>query len=242
MIQLSSRLKTVAEYIPNGSFLADIGSDHAYLPIFAFQNNIIRGAIAGDVADGPIAAAQASVNEADLTDVIETRKGNGLAVISDEDQVDCVTICGMGGSLIASILDNDKDKLATVKRLILQPNISANVIRRWLIQHNWELLAEKILEEDGHIYEILVAEKGDSYKPYNQDKIDQEILFGPFLLKEKSPAFLEKWSREYKEWNRIYEQLNKAVENEQIHKKKKQLKDYIEWYEEEIGHETSERS
>ena len=64
-----------------------------------------------DVADGPFAAAKKSVNESNLTEVIEIRKGDGLSVISENDQVDCVTICGMGGSLITSILENDKDKL-----------------------------------------------------------------------------------------------------------------------------------
>lgn len=242
MIQLSKRLETVAKYIPKGSLLADIGSDHAYLPIYAYQHDLIKGAIAGEIADGPFTSAKKSVNESNLSEVIEVRKGDGLSIITENDQVDCVTICGMGGSLITSILEKDKEKLVNVNRLILQPNISANVIRRWLIEQNWELVAESILEEEGHIYEILVAEKGDRYKPYELDKLDKEILFGPFLLKEKSRPFLIKWQREYKEWTRILEQLNQAVENEQIQQKKQQLKTFIDWYKEEIDDETTERS
>lgn len=96
-------------------------------------------------------------------------------------EVDCIVIAGMGGPLIAQILDKDKEKLAGVSRLILQPNIGAEHIRRWLLQNEWELIDEQILEEDGKIYEVLAAERGTPYKPYNES----ELFLGPFCLKRR---------------------------------------------------------
>lgn len=232
-MKLSERLTTVANYIPNDSILADIGSDHAYLPIYAIQNGIIKKAIAGEVAEGPFRAAQTSVREAGLTDLIEIRKGDGLEVIHDIDHVDCITIAGMGGSLITSILENGKDKLKYPRRLVLQPNLAAVSIRKWLHENEWRLVEETIMEEDGHIYEILVADKGHSHDAY-QD-LGKELLFGPFLLREKSMVFKKKWERENREWERIYAQLDKAEQNKEIEIKKQELKQFMQWYREVIG-------
>ena len=231
MINLSERLQKVASFIPIGSVLADIGSDHAYLPIYTMQNNITKMAIAGEVAEGPFQAAKASVMANELSDLIEVRKGDGLAVIHKEDLVDCITICGMGGPLIASILDKGKDKIRANTRLVLQPNIASHAVRKWLIDEKWELITETILEEDGHIYEILVAERGNPLKPYHN--AEKEIYFGPFLLKEKSEVFRKKWAHERKEWERIYKQLENVEERDAIKQKKEQLMKYMTWYEEE---------
>lgn len=226
MVKLSRRLHTVSQFIPVGSILADIGSDHAYLPIYAVKNKIASHAIAGEVAEGPYQSAKASVKEANLEHLIHVRKGDGLSVIHEDDHVSCITIAGMGGALITSILDAGKEKLINVKRLILQPNIAAHIVRKWLIEHNWKLIHEQILEEDGHIYEILVAEKGISDQHYTE----KEIFFGPFLLHERSETFRKKWQREYKEWQRIYEKIQSASETTEVRNKKMELEKYMEWY------------
>lgn len=110
---------------------------------------------------------QKNVQAEGLAEKITVRMGDGLEVIQP-GEVDCITIAGMGGALISSILENGNTKLGSVKRLVLQPNISAISIRKWLIENNWELVTEEILEEDGKIYEILVAEQGDPAKPYQE--------------------------------------------------------------------------
>ncbi|MCU9613902.1 tRNA (adenine(22)-N(1))-methyltransferase TrmK [Caldibacillus lycopersici] len=237
-MNLSRRLTAVASYIPKSSILADIGSDHAYLPIYAVENGLAKAAIAGEVADGPFSAAKSSVTAVNLQNVIEVRKGDGLAVIHDSDQIECITIAGMGGALIASILSAGKDKLTFAKRLILQPNVAAHFVRNWLVDNDWELITEQILEEDGHIYEILVADRGEGKKPYAQ--MEKELFFGPFLLKEKNPIFRKKWAREKKEWERIYKQLEKAEATEAIREKKQELLRNIQWYKEELSDETTE--
>jgi tRNA (adenine22-N1)-methyltransferase len=137
----------------------------------------------------------------------------------------------MGGALISSILENGNTKLGSVKRLVLQPNISAISIRKWLIENNWELVTEEILEEDGKIYEILVAEQGDPAKPYQENR-EAGLLLGPFLLQQKNKIFKKKWTAEIKNWQRIYEALAGASTTAETVDKKKELLDKIELVEE----------
>ncbi|MBI0576375.1 tRNA (adenine-N(1))-methyltransferase [Neobacillus cucumis] len=239
--KLSNRLATVAKYVPNGAKLADIGSDHAYLPCFLAKNEAIVFAIAGEVVEGPFKSAVGNVQSEDLSDIVSVRLGNGLEVI-EVGEVDCITIAGMGGALIANILENGKEKLQTVKRLILQPNISASSIRKWLIEHQWELIAEEILEEDGKIYEVLVAENGDTFKPYKNTQLELGLLVGPFLLHKKDETFKKKWHMEKENWKRIYSQLEGAAATEETEQKKQELFEKIKMVEEALGDENSERS
>jgi tRNA (adenine22-N1)-methyltransferase len=228
--KLSERLDTVARYVPNSSKLADIGSDHAYLPCYLAKKGQISFAIAGEVAPGPFESAQKQVKADGLSEMISVRMGDGLDVLG-AGEIDCIAIAGMGGALITSIIDKGKPKLDTVKRLVLQPNISAITIRKWLVENNWELLAEEILEEDGKVYEILVAEKGDPLKPYSKEQ-NLELLLGPYLMKSKTDAFQKKWRMEIESWKRICEQLEKAASSEETNRKKQELLQQISLVEE----------
>lgn len=212
-VKLSKRLEEVVREIPVGSTVADIGSDHAYLPCYTIIHNIATKAVAGEVVDGPFRSAQATVAESGLQDKVDVRKGNGLAVIAP-GEVDVITIAGMGGALIRDILENGKEKLNGVTRLILQPNIAAHHIREWFIENGWELINEKIIKEDGKIYEILVGEKGEPIAPYHTNK-EAELFMGPFLMKEKGEAFVEKWENELKNFQNIEKQLERATESEE---------------------------
>ena len=228
--KLSDRLATVAKYVPQEARLADIGSDHAYLPVFLAKNKGLPFAIAGEVAAGPFNSAEGKVQSEGLTEIISVRMGDGLEVIGP-NEVDCITIAGMGGALIVSILERGKEKLSSVKRLVLQPNISAISIRNWLIGNDWELIAEEIIEEDGKIYEILIAEKGEPHKPYGTN-LGEGLLLGPFLAKRKEEAFKKKWSLEKNNWQRIYEALESAAPSTENSEKKQALLRKIELVEE----------
>lgn len=230
--RLSKRLETVAKYIPRNSKFADIGSDHAYLPCYMVKRKEVQSAIAGEVVEGPYQSAIKQVKQEGLTSKISVRKGNGLEVIG-ENEVDCITIAGMGGALITSILENGKDKLQSVQRLVLQPNISAFSIREWLLKNNWTLVAEEILEEDGKIYEVLVAEKGES--PSLSE--ERALLFGPFLMKEKDAAFVKKWKLEKKNWQRILDQLESALDSVENMQKRTELQNKIKLVDEVINNE-----
>ncbi|MEH7157056.1 tRNA (adenine(22)-N(1))-methyltransferase [Neobacillus drentensis] len=235
--KLSARLATVADHVPTGARLADIGSDHAYLPCYLAKNKGIPYAIAGEVAEGPCQLAERNVLAEGLSDVISVRLGDGLEVIQN-GEVDCITIAGMGGALIASILENGKEKLTSVKRLVLQPNISAISIRNWFINNNWELVAEEILEEDGKIYEVLIGEKGDPYKPYKNNKT-MGLLVGPYLVQKQGQTFKKKWRTEMKNWQRIYEALEGAAQSPENIEKKQEILEKIKLAEEALSYEDS---
>lgn len=187
---LSGRLQDVAAFVPSGAKLLDVGSDHAYLPIALIKAGHISQAIAGEVVQGPYDSALKNVVAYDLSSQIEVRLANGLAAFEPSDQVEAITICGMGGRLIADILDAGKEKLAQVNRLILQPNNREDDLRNWLQANQFTIVAEKIMTENDKFYEILVAEHG------NEQLSTRDLHFGKFLSTEKSPVFVSKWERE----------------------------------------------
>ena len=187
---ISKRLELVASFVPQGSILLDVGSDHAYLPIELVERGQIEAAIAGEVVDGPYQSALKNVEAHGLKEKIQVRLANGLAAFEESDQVSVITIAGMGGRLIATILEEGLDKLGSVKRLILQPNNREDDLRLWIQEHGFQIVAESILEEAGKFYEILVVEAG-------QMKLSaSDLRFGPILSKEVSPVFVQKWQKE----------------------------------------------
>ena len=187
---ISKRLELVASFVPQGAVLLDVGSDHAYLPIELVERGQIEGAIAGEVVEGPYQSAVKNVESHGLKEKIQVRLANGLAAFEEADQVSVITIAGMGGRLIATILEEGLDKLGNVKRLILQPNNREDDLRIWLQDNDFQIVAESILEEAGKFYEILVVEAG-------QMKLSaSDLRFGPFLSKEVSPVFVQKWQKE----------------------------------------------
>ena len=187
---ISKRLELVASFVPQGAVLLDVGSDHAYLPIELVERGQIKSAIAGEVVEGPYQSAVKNVESHNLKERIQVRLANGLAAFEEVDQVSVITIAGMGGRLIATILEEGLDKLSDVERLILQPNNREDDLRLWLQEHGFQIVAESILEEAGKFYEILVVEAG-------QMKLSaSDVRFGPFLSKEVSPVFIKKWQKE----------------------------------------------
>lgn len=201
MIALNQRLQAVSQYI-KGPILADIGSDHAYLPIYAIQNELCQTVIAGEVVRGPFEAAHLNVEKYGLNQSIDVKLGNGLEVIEENNKVDSITICGMGGPLIASIIENGKSKLKNHPRLILQSNIQTYTLRKVLHRLNYHIIDEALIEEKGHIYEIVVAEFGC------EDTDVYDLKFGPILLRQKSDLFFKKWNRELEALENIKSNLD----------------------------------
>src|SRR5699024_9053963 len=203
--KISSRLEKIALFIPQGLKFADIGSDHAYLPCYVCLHDQSAHAIAGEVNEGPFQRAQETVARFDLSDRIEVRLGNGLEVLQD-GEVNLIVIAGMGGSLIKTILDEGKDCISSVERIIAQPNIDECSVRHWFYSHGYTIVDEAMVEENGHIYEIIVADRKNVTKPLNE----KQLLFGPYLLKQKSDLFYRKWQHERNKRKRTVEQIKNA--------------------------------
>ena len=160
-MKLGSRLSALIAFVPRGTRVADIGTDHAYLPIELVQKNIAASAVAGDVHAGPYEAAKENVEGCGLEHKISVRFGNGLAVLVP-GEVDTAVIAGMGGSTIIDILRSQPAVTSSLKRLILQPMVGAAAVRRWLVANQWCIIDEMLVQDDGRLYEILVAEQGTS--------------------------------------------------------------------------------
>lgn len=203
---LSNRLQTVADFVKADARVADIGSDHAYLPVHLAQQGQLSYGVAGEVVRGPYENAAVEIQVEGLTDRIIPRLADGLAAIQPDDNIDTVTICGMGGTLIAKILEAGQAHLTHTERLILQPNVGEDNVRRWLQDHAYEIQAERILEEDGHIYEIIVADPVTTPVQYTPI----ELKFGPFLLQEKSPVLQQKWRREQARLDQVITTMKQA--------------------------------
>ncbi|KIL48552.1 SAM-dependent methyltransferase [Jeotgalibacillus alimentarius] len=227
--QLSQRLLAVADYVGPDEIVADIGSDHAYLPCYLVKKNKIKKAIAGEVVEGPYQSAINQVKQDQLGDYIDVRKGNGLTVIVP-GEVTTVTIAGMGGPLISEILENGKDRLEGVKKLILQPNISAISIRSWLQENGWQISDERILEEDKKIYEVLLAERTKE----QMDLSPSELLLGPVLIKNQSAIFKLKWEQELNQYKKILKQMQMAGQQGSLNQKKQDIEQKIKMIEEAI--------
>lgn len=193
-VNLSKRLKQVADYVEKDARLADIGSDHAYLPCYLIEKGEIEFAIAGEVVEGPFKNALKEVSQKRLENKIDVRLGDGVMVVNADDQIDTITIAGMGGSLIRSILEKGQtyQKVTGKETLILQPNVFEETVRRYLMDNGYRIIAESILEENDKIYEIIKAVPTETPVSYTK----KECLFGPFLGKERSETFKKKWNEQ----------------------------------------------
>ncbi|HEY3367575.1 MAG TPA: class I SAM-dependent methyltransferase [Symbiobacteriaceae bacterium] len=178
MITLSPRLGAAAGYVLPGRPVADIGTDHGYLPAWLIETGTVDRAVAADVLPGPLEAARTTVAAAGLAARVELRLGSGLTVLAPGEAA-TVTICGMGGPLIAEILAAGVP--AGVERLVLQPMGGEERLREWLAAHGWRLVAETLVEDAGRIYVVLAAEPGAmALSP-------GDALVGPFIAQSGGP-------------------------------------------------------
>lgn len=179
-MQLDSRLQAMANFVAPGSKVADIGTDHAYLPVYLVMNGRSDFVIAGDKNTGPCQAAMRTVHEHEMENKIFVRQGDGLHIL-EKGEVDTVCVAGMGGALICEILGARPEFLKTVETLILQPMNDAPELRKWLYQHYWHIEDESLALSDGRIYEILMAKRGRRKRPS-----PLMLAIGPVLWEKKS--------------------------------------------------------
>lgn len=183
MITLDKRLSAVAALVRRGSRLADIGTDHAYLPVYLVQTGVCPVAIASDIGAGPLEAARHTVTVAGLTSEIALRLGDGLATVS-ADEVDDIAIAGMGGETIAAILEAAPFVRDRRLRLILQPMTRAEDLRRWLLTHGFMILEEHLIIDGRHLYPVMAAE-------YTAAPVcgDETLIYGGFFTAEEGRPY-----------------------------------------------------
>lgn len=184
-MKLSERLMTIANLVPNNSIVADIGTDHGYIPAYLIENKISKKAIGTDISKGSLDKIIDYVKEIGCEDNIDTRLGDGLEVIKPYE-VDTVIIAGMGGLLIRDILEKDKKISNSITNFILQPMVASKELREYLIENNFEIIKEELVKEENKYYEIIYAKKGKSFA-------DKEIYYeiSPLLISGKHPLLKE---------------------------------------------------
>lgn len=213
---MDNRLKRVMDFI-EGDTLVDIGSDHAYLPINAYRNGLIKRAICGEIQTGPYESTVKNIREHGLGAHIEARLGDGLTILNDES-ADTITICGMGGPLIALILREGFSHVKNKPRLVLQANTYTMPIRRTITALGYRITSEDIVQEGRRFYEIIVCDTADEIMSYS----DAELRYGPCNLQEKSRVFMDYLKREQDHQQRILDgitdhQKNRDKVDELIH-------------------------
>lgn len=173
---MDKRLLKIAEITGCVNTVMDIGTDHGYLPVYLIENKKVQSAIVSDVSLESLNKANRLINSLGLSDKIESREGGGFSILHDEDEIDVAIIAGMGGNLIASILE-DADSLIRQKniRLILQPMQNPEVLRKYLLDHSYYIKSENLVQDDRFIYQIIEAlPGGENAQVYSE----LELAFG----------------------------------------------------------------
>ena len=204
-MELSKRLQAVADLVSPGLTVADVGTDHGYIPIYLMLTGKSTKAIAMDINKGPLERAKEHIEAYGLQEKIETRLSNGVAKLVP-NEVECVVIAGMGGALTVQIMEEGKEVFKQLKEFILQPQSELYKVRKYLTEHSYQIVAEDMVLEDGKYYPMMRVLQGE-----DRDYTDIELLYGKHLLKGQNStlkAFLEKEEGKKK---LILEKLNQEI-------------------------------
>ena len=194
-----SRLLSAVPYLTKGGKCIDVGTDHAYLPIYLVKEGIVRRAMACDINQGPLQSAKDHIFAAGLGDSVETFLTDGLRGL-DFYHPDDVMIFGMGGELIIKILSDSPWVQNKGIGLILQPMSRANLLRAYLVENGFEILGET-LSESGKIYQTIYARFSGKKSVYNEE----ELLLGRLNIETNPPLFADFVRHELSVWQKVLE-------------------------------------
>lgn len=198
---LSVRLQAVADMVTQGNIIADIGTDHGYVPIYLVENRICPMAYAMDINEGPIQRARDHIEGAGLLGKIKVIQSNGMEKLKP-GQADTVVIAGMGGELIIDILKASEVN-DTVKELVLSPHRRGDLVRRFLNDHGWRITEENMVLDVGKFYTIIKAVHGEETEAYSEI----EFIYGRCLLNEKNTVLYKYLNKEYKKFLAIKDNM-----------------------------------
>ena len=222
-MELSKRLNAVAGLVTEGASVADIGTDHGYIPIYLLKHGISDKVIAMDINRGPLQRAREHIEEEGLKEQIETRLSDGMAALHPGEVKEIIT-AGMGGGLVIKILTDHPEVTESLTYGILQPQSEIHKVREFLNAQGYRIVAEDMVKEDGKYYPMMKVrlEHGES-ESYR--KID--YLYGKRLLEKNHPVLYEYLQREHRIKSEIYENLQKQ-KNERIEIRLKELEEELE--------------
>lgn len=223
-MELSKRLSAVAALVTNGYRLADIGTDHAYIPICLAGTGRIPEAVAMDVNQGPLFRAEENIRMHGLEDRIKTRISDGFASL-EKGEADAAVIAGMGGPLMIRILREGAEVVSTLKECVLQPQSEIEKVRAFLLEEGFFFLDEDMVEEDGKYYPMMKVKPPSDAGKAAEDRSGTawtrtELCYGKLLLMRKNPILREFLQREICIRRQILKELNnnkspKAVQRRQ---------------------------
>ena len=222
-MKLTDRLLKIASLVTEGKRVADIGTDHGYIPVYLLNQGKVPYAILADVNKGPLENARGEVRHNKLLDKVDLRLGSGIEVLV-KGEVDEVIIAGMGGILISELLEAKLEVAHSVDKLILQPMQAQNELRKYLLNNGFEILDEVLVKEDFRIYEIIIA-KYTGKNTVVSDDIYYEV--GRKLIENKDPLLNEFIDKKIYMYNSIIKKIE-GKSSEGIEKKIKESKDSIE--------------
>ena len=232
MIKISKRLEAVASYCPVEAKVVDVGSGHGKLPLYLCQAGVASQVIAVELNTNPLANIRRLVQP--YADQVEVRTGDGLQPVYAEE-MEVVCIAGLSALIMTQILETATDKLTMTTRLILQPTRYPQVVRQWLLDNGWELIAEQMVEEKSRrkpkTHTILVAEQGKPFNPYQVDKrlsVSDLIYLGPFLWRSRSALLRYQVEREIERWQKSFRRFTIGGV-EKSDKKRDQIEKHIGW-------------
>ena len=206
-IELEIRLLMIAEMIPKCDVLCDIGTDHAYIPIYAAQKDLCRKIIATDIHEGPLRMARRNIENYDVSNMIETRIGDGLNCLYDHE-LDIVLICGMGGLTITEMLQLQKDKVNKCRQLIIQCMYADEMLRGYCYENGLDIVEERICMERNKLYTAMRITPGGQQK--NLQPVFQHISHA--LLEQETSLVLKYLDRRITRLTRVVHGRQNAKE------------------------------
>lgn len=225
MIKLSKRMKAVAAMVTKGNVVADIGTDHGYVPIALIQQKKIPRAIAMDINKGPLKHATEHIAMCQLEDYIETRLSDGVESLKVKE-ADSIVIAGMGGELVIHILTQGEEVCREAKELILQPQSELRRVRRFLRENKYKIIDEDMILEEGKYYpmmKVIPVEEDPFWEGMPKHIVAPCDMYGPILLKNGNPTLRKFLVKQHKQLTKILHELEKQPESEAIAARKKQM-------------------
>lgn len=206
-MDISKRIEFIMENLENVETLADIGTDHGYVPLMALERQICNKAIACDINKDPLDKARLNAILEGVGDELEFRLGGGFEPLN-VNEVNEVVIAGMGGNLIRDILEADIEKVKSVEYLILVPAQNPEVLREYLYKNNYEIIKEDLCFDEGIYYELFKVRSAEGHAT-ELDSIYYEI--SPVLLRSRNPLMKDYLQFKLDEYNRILGFITEAT-------------------------------